>query len=278
MNGLLCQTHNLSLRTLAGPVLLPVALLAATLACTPRANRSVEPVGLSPPAPRPGTTLPSGDAYAERLHEILARSDALTQYRLTFYRRERLGDKLHAQEQIRALFRKEPFSVKFTWENPDPDYYESVYVAGQNDNKLVVRERKPALPILLPTVRKLDPAAAVKFGRALYPVTEFGLANMVRHTLTGIEDPAARSQITIRLLGLVNLEPQNTPAYQLHIERPAGPDAPYTAQDFYIDTRTHLPTGTDLFLPDGQLAASYRYADLDPNVNLTNADFRLSGP
>jgi hypothetical protein len=271
---------------LARSVLLPAALLAITLACNQPSRRSAGPE-FAPPSPTtlPASAHPADDAFAKRLEadpvaclrEILTRSNALPQYRLTFYRRERLGGRLRPQEQIRALFRKEPFSVKFTWDDPAADYYESIYVASQNDSKLIVRERKSALPLLPPTVRKVDPAAAVEFGRALHPVTDFGLASIVRRTLAPLEDPQARPHITIRYMGLVNLDPQNTAVHHLRIERPPTPGVSYIAQDFYIDVRTRLPAGTDLYQPDGQLAASYRYADLDTGANLTDADFQLSG-
>jgi hypothetical protein len=149
-------------------------------------------------------------------------------------------------------------------------------VAGQNEGKLVVRERKSALPLLPPTTRRVNPEDAVKFGRALYPVTEFGLANILRRTLVPLEDPEARPQITITYRGLAQVEPLGTPVYHVRIERPPTPGVPYIAQDLYIDAKTHLPAGSDLYQPDGQLAATYRYADLDTSAALTDADFRLS--
>lgn len=262
-------------------VLLPAALFTLALACR---NPDYRPRDLSAPSPATATTPTPDDPYAQRLQadpiaclrEIFTRADALPQYRLTFYRQERLGGKLRPQERIVTLFRKEPFSVKFTWDDPDADYYESLYVAGQNNNQLVVRERKGALPLLPPTVRKVEPETAVKFNRACHPITEFGLANLVRRTLIPLEDPQARPHITIRYRGLVHITPQARPVHHLRIERPPTPGVLYIAQDFYIDPQTLLPAGADLYQPDGQLAATYRYVDLDTAVELSDADFQLS--
>lgn len=267
------------------PLLLTLAgLLVMASAC-------VRPPGkeATTPARSPAQIIPPSDSKtqqtAERiqadpvayLRKVLVRTDALDQYRLTFYRQERLGKKLREMEKINALFRKEPFSVKFVWEDPDAAYYESVYVAGQNNNKLVIRERKGALPLLPPTTRRLNPMEAVTLGRARNPITDFGLANVTQRTLLAFEDPRTAGQTTIRYQGLVNLEPQNRPAHHLWIDRPPMPDYQYTRQDFYIDAQTQLPAGTDLYLPSGELDARYRYTDVDTNVNFTDADFRLGG-
>lgn len=210
------------------------------------------------------------------LRKVFASVDALNHYNLMFYRQERLGGKLRPMEEIRATFRKTPFSVKFVWEDPDADYFESVYVEGQNRGRLIIRERKGALPLLPPTIRQLKPMEPVKLGRARNPITDFGLAQITRRTILPFDDPAVRSQMTIRYEGLVNLDPRNRPAHLLRIERPPMPGMQYTRQDFFIDAETLLPAGTDLYLPGGDLDARYRYADVDPQVQTTDADFRLS--
>jgi hypothetical protein len=212
------------------------------------------------------------------LRSLSERCDALDQYSLTFYRQERVGSvvqKLSPMEQVDALFRKKPFSVKFTWKSPDPVYYESLYVEGQNDSKLILRERKGMFPFP-PQVRAIDPALPGKLGMARNPITDFGLARAVRRTLVAFDDPALAGVMSIRYEGLVNLEPTNRPAHWLHVERPPMPGYAYTQQDFYVDEQSQLPAGTDLWLKSGDLGARYRYADINPNVRLSDKDFRLS--
>lgn len=257
-------------------------LAVLPLACARPHRAAEEAAALAPRQIAAPTDRPAREA-AQRieadplayLREVLARAEALDQYRLTFYRQERLGGKLREMEQIQALFRAQPFSVKFVWTDPDADYYESVYVAGRNDNKLVVRERKGALPLIPPTTRRLDPTAVVQLGRSRNPITDFGLANLTRRTVEPFDDPAIRPQLSIRYQGLVNLDPQNRPAHHFLIEHPPMRGLEYIRQDFYVDTETRLPAGTDLYESPSELAARYRYADIDPNVNLTDADFRL---
>lgn len=214
----------------------------------------------------------------EYLRQVCRRCDALAQYRLTFYRQERVGalvQTLSAMEQIDTLFRRTPFSVKFTWSSPDADYYESVYVEGQNKNNLVIRERKGVFPFP-PQVRVIDPGLPAKLGKARNPITDFGLARVSRRTLDPFEDPALSGVMTIRYQGLVDLDPRGRPAHQLVIERPPTPGYAYTKQDFFIDAESLLPAGTDLWLPNGELGARYRYADIRTDIQVTDADFRLT--
>ncbi|GMV96665.1 MAG: hypothetical protein AMXMBFR83_10270 [Phycisphaerae bacterium] len=240
----------------------------------PEPPREADPLATTPEPYRSEALAIMADpvAYLRRVHD---RAEALEHYRLTFYRQERFGNRLREAEKIDALFRKHPFSVKFTWPEPD-DYYESVYVAGENDDKLIVRERKGALPLLPPTVRRINPQDAVVLGRARNAITDFGLARVARRTLLPFEPATGDPRATARYLGFVELEPQKCPAYHLRIERPPGRDVQYTRNDFYIDARTLLPAGVDLYLPSGDLDARYRYADVDSSVRLTDADFRIA--
>ena len=192
---------------------------------------------------------------------------------MKFYRQERLGliPTLTEMEAMNAAFRKQPFSVKFEWADEKMPYFESAYVEGKNDNKLVIRERKGLL-LSPPQIRIIDVDLPAKIGKAKNPITSFGLANIVRRTLEPLESPQGKN-MTVRCEGVVNLDPTGRPAYHLHIERPPTPGYRYTRQDFYVDVETGWPAGTDLWLPDGQLDARYRYAAVDTKVQLTDKDF-----
>ncbi len=211
------------------------------------------------------------------LREVKQRCAALEQYRLTFYRQERLGliPTLGPVERIRAAFRREPFSVKFEWDDETMPYFESVYATGHNDNQVIVRERRGLFPFP-PQVRIIHVDLPVTLGMAKNPITAFGLAQMAARTLAACEDPALADVMTMTYDGVAELELIDRTAHHLRIERPPTPGYLYTRQDFYVDSETGWPAGTDLWLKDGQLDARYRYAEIEINVQLTDADFRLS--
>jgi len=211
------------------------------------------------------------------LRKLYDKCDALQQYRLLFYRQERLGllGKLGPLEEIRASFRRDPFSVKFEWDDPAREFYESVYVQGQNKNKLIVRERHGFLNFP-PQVQVVNPQDSVIWGKSKNPVTDFGLAQVVRRTLIPLDDPEIAKVVKIRYVGIIDLEPMHIAAHHILITRPVMKGYRYTRQDFYIDAQTLLPAGTDLWLPNDKLDARYRYTNIDTNVTFTDADFRLS--
>ena len=213
------------------------------------------------------------------LRQLYARCEHFDQYRLKFYRQERLGliPTLGEMEEINASFRKRPFSVKFEWPDAKMPYYESVYVEGRNNNMMLIRERRGLL-LAPPQVRIIDVDLPVKIGKARNPITVFGLANMVRRTLEPFEDPKLKKVMTITCAGVVDLDPTKRPAYHVCIKRPPAEGYRYTRQDLYVDVATGLPAGTDLWLRNGALDARYRYADVDPTVQLTDADFQISQP
>ena len=213
------------------------------------------------------------------LRQLYARCEQLEQYRLKFYRQERLGfiPTLGEMEEIDASFRKRPFSVKFEWPDAKMPYYESVYVEGRNNNMLLIRERRGLL-LAPPQVRIINVDLPVKIGKARNPITFFGLANTARRTLEPFEDAKLKKVMTITCKGVVDLEPTRRPAYHLRIERPPTEGYRYTRQDFYVDVATGLPAGTDLWLRNGSLDARYRYADVDANVQLADEDFQISQP
>lgn len=256
------------------------SLLLAGCAAPPRERAVVQPPApIETPADRYAA---DGERIAADpvafLRQVADKTRELEAYRLTFYRQERLGNRLGVMEEIKTTFRQEPFSVHFEWPDERMPYYESLYVQGRHDNQVIVRERKAALPFMRPTVRSVDIGFPVKIGRAKGPVTDFGMQRMIERTLVPLDDPQVARNTTLVYQGIVNLEPMELPAHHLRIDRPKTPGLHYTHQDLYFDAETLLPAGTDLYLPGDVLDARYRYAHVDTNVTLTDDDFRLREP
>lgn len=265
------------------PVVCSTLLCCVIAGCaSPSGTGKPEPRTSQPFAERPkrerdeAATLVQRDPLAF-LDQVLARTEQLSQYTLTFYRQERIGTfrpKLTDPELIHARFRRIPFSAKFDWPDPAADYAESLYVEGQNDNKLIVRERKGILGFP-PQTRRLNVGDPVKLGRSKNPITDFGLEQSIRRTLMSFHDPRLRDHSRVEYRGVMTLDLIDRPVHHFHIERRPDPAIRYTTQDYYVDTATLLPAGTDLYLPDGTLDAKYRYKDVDAHAHVTDADFTL---
>ncbi len=191
------------------------------------------------------------------MRDSLARCDALSGYEIVFHRQERRGllARLSGWEDIRVQYRKQPRSVKMAWINPDSEYVEAAYVEGVNDGKVTVLARKglfglPASPISVP------PELAVQMGKSLRPISEFGLAAMVRRTLDHVAE--ANGGATVTYEGEVTVERLNTRAHHVVIRYPQGMGTT-TRQDLYINVQTGLPEGVRLWQANGDLLAAYFY-------------------
>jgi hypothetical protein len=214
--------------------------------------------------PKP-SALPSEPAKAsasdpmQLMREVLARCEALPGYEIVFHRQERRGllAKLADWEDIKVCYRREPSSIKMVWLNPESEYAEAVYIEGANDGKVTVLARKglfglPASPV------SVSPELAVQMGKSLRPISDFGLAAMLRRTLRRIEEANQSGGATVTYEGQVPVEKLGTRAHHVVVRYPRG-FGQTARQDLYINVETGYPDGTYLWLPSGDLMAAYLY-------------------
>lgn len=191
------------------------ALLALVAGCPP-ARLEIEPR----PGQLPGLLPAEVDSRAAAirqdpvayLRQVAERCRGLEQYTLTFVRYERRGlfQTLHGPEHIRCWFRRSPFSVRMRWLDPDVKYGETVYVAGQADDRVrfVTRTWNPPLRPP-PAVNRVDLQTPVLWGESKRPLTDFGLERMMDQTLESLA--AAGPDVLIRYEGLRHLRMPGPP-------------------------------------------------------------------
>jgi hypothetical protein len=213
------------------------------------------------------------------LKAVADRADKLPAYRMLFIRQERRGlaNTLRPPEHIRATFRADPFSVKFQWLDEDSSYTDAVYVAGQHDNKLRVRQRK-GLFGLPPATLNLNPMDTVTLGASRNPITDFGLARLIQRALGSVDVAKEHGGATAVYAGIHDLPDIAVQAHRIDLTYPKAPGITYQQVKIHIDQKSHLPAGAHLFLPDGELSAVYQYGQFDLHPNLTDADFDITPP
>ncbi|MFH1417374.1 MAG: DUF1571 domain-containing protein [Planctomycetota bacterium] len=243
----------------------------------------------APPIDRPSAVSVEGDQEVmqrikqdpvEFLEEALAKARELKQFRAEFHRQERLGllGVLHPRERMTAEYRAEPLSIRFTWLDKDSEYQQAAYVAGQYADKVLLLARVGLLG-LPPAVEKFPPAWAALFGKAKFPITDFGPKRLMEKTLARIEAAKACGKVKITLKDPRLIGPLKEPCFHLELRYPPGDKFVTKLQDLYIHTETRLPVATFLWLPgkdersSATLDAMYQYVGLDPNVKLTGSEF-----
>ncbi|MFO0973346.1 MAG: DUF1571 domain-containing protein [Phycisphaerae bacterium] len=244
----------------------PPAIVSHAAPETPTAPR------VTPPAPLDEDGIqrdPVG--YLRHCSDAAAR---LGQYRVTFERQERLGfpASLRARERIAAVFRNQPFSVYFRWIDRGSEYAQASFIQGRNNDKVLLLPRRGFLG-LPPSVSKFGVQDGVTFQKTRNPITDFGVARMMERTLERLE--RAGTAATVAYSGLADAGETGRRGRKFELTFPRSDPFPNKRMELFIDPQTHVPIGTWLFLPDGRLDAMYVYNEIDPGVQLSDADFDI---
>ncbi len=204
--------------------------------------------------------------------------------RLTFFRQERLGlwQRLAPLEEIAARYRAEPHSVQFEWVTEDTPLSACAYVAGQNDDKVLLLNRKglfggPG------SVTALNPELAVVFKQAKLPITDFGPREVLVKLLDRIEAVKPPSEMFIQLVGAGRVGPRNSDCYQLKLHFPKSDPFEAKLVDLFLHRDSLLVAGVRVWLTSERfrddattLDALYWFVDYETRVTFDDADFELS--
>lgn len=244
---------------------------------TPPPTRHAATQPLTIPADTPADVVTAA-AVIERdpaayLRDVEARCAALREYTVVFTRRERRGllKRMTPDEHIRCWFRRDPFSVRMKWLDPDTKYGESTFVMGLYDNKVrfVPRNGLFGLP---PAITEIDLTTPVIWGEAKYPLTDFGLERLMERTLAAMTD--AEGSYTLSYEGVTRLDDGGPLVHKLYFEFPAKRgDSPI--KEIYISALSGLPVAMILKSATGAIEGAYSWSELNSEVSLTDADFLL---
>lgn len=217
---------------------------------------------------------PLGDPRAY-IEQVAARCRRLEQYTMRFTRSERRGllQRLEGPERIQVWFRRDPFSVRMKWLDPEVKYGESTYVAGTHGNMVRFVTRWWSPPLLPPPgINTVDVGMTVLLGEARRPLTEFGLERMMDRITTAIT--AAEDHVTVEYAGRERLHDDGPLVDRLEIVfEPGHVNLP--RQTLLIDRATLLPAGITLCRADGTVDSIYYYEEIDDTVSLADDDFLL---
>ena len=213
---------------------------------------------------------PNGNPTAY-LKVVLERTASLNAYSCMFLRQERLGlfPSLQKPEIMRALYRSVPLSVRFDWQDADSDIAAVSYVAGRDGDRVSLLRRTGWLG-MKPAVEHLDPMLSVAFGKSRFPITEFGLRRLLEMTLQRMRNAESCGGARVAYRGRTTLAGRDS--HLIEITFPDADPYPNKRQDLYVDARTDLPIGADLWLADGALDARYRYSQIQPLTTAPDDD------
>ncbi|WP_165064074.1 DUF1571 domain-containing protein [Paludisphaera rhizosphaerae] len=277
---------SLGKRRTAAFLALSVALAAACpMGDDPKAKSDGDPkIALTDVASR---SAPRGDAAASIapespcaravriIRECQTRFAEVKDYTCTFYKRERIGDKLTDMNVMSMKMRNQPQSVYFKFHQPNKGR-EAIYVEGKNDGYVLAHD--VGFTKFLAGTMRLDPNGARAMENCRHPVTKAGIGNLIQTVvdrwgseLSELEsvvlfDPKMRLGSSPCLL-IEAIHPEKKPQFMFHKVR------------LFIDEALGLPIRYEAYdWPNKtgetpELLEEYAYEGVKLNVGLGEADF-----
>lgn len=196
---------------------------------------------------------------------------------------------MHVREQTSAGGQiMQPLSVLLKFLGPsDVEGRRALFVAGQNDNKLLVRKGGRRFSYM---VIDIDPFGPSVKRESLMPITEIGFSQLLDRTIRALQqdvaaDPSGDNTIVEHITtATIN----SRPCQMLRITHPARRDGlQFFSASMSIDSELHVPVRFDVYdwpeKPGQQppLTAEFTYTDVRLNANLDDATFApatLRGP
>jgi hypothetical protein len=194
-------------------------------------------------------------------------------YSCTFVKQERIDGELAERQHILMKVLHEPFSVYMSFLKPHQGR-EVVWVAGQNNNQLVVREA--GMKRLLGKMN-LDPEGALAMSGQKYPITRVGIRNLTASLARQMEEDTkyGECEVTSKAEKI-----NGRPATMVQVIHPI-PRRNFRAHvaRVFFDEELGIPIHYDAYLwpdqPGGRptLDESFTYTNLKINNGFTVRDF-----
>ncbi len=204
--------------------------------------------------------------------EIIERD--IRDYQCTLVKRERVNGQLGEYQHIFIKVAHNPFSVYMSFLKPFTGR-EVVYVAGQNQNKMIVLEAgfKRYLGPL-----NLDPEGAVAMRGQKHPITHVGIRNLTAELIKLWEAETQFSECEVTTNADTKINGRSTTMVQVVHPVPRQNFRGHVQRVFF-DNELRIPLHYDVFLwpPQGggepPLDESYTYSNLKINNGYTARDF-----
>jgi hypothetical protein len=201
----------------------------------------------------------------------------LHDYSCTFVKQERIDGELGEPQHIFLKVRHEPFSVYMSFLKPYQGR-EVLYVAGQNNGEMVVREAgfKRVLGKM-----NLDPQGAVAMRGQKYPITRVGIYNLTAQLLRNLEAESKYGECEVVHNANPKIKISGRPATMVQVTHPVRRQNYFRAHiaRLFFDNELGIPIHYDAYLWPQQpgerppLDESFTYTNLKINNGYTARDF-----
>ena len=225
---------------------------------------------------RPGYGLTGADVLdlAQRNPEklfkrSLAHFDAtILDYKGTLYRQERMFGKLGKEQVINFKFKDSPHSVYMNWLHNAQKIDRLLYVEGQNDNQMLIRQ--DGLLALLGTSRR-DPHSKEVARSSLKPCTEFGFLKILQSLVDESEPGPGKSPVETKFVKTFNKYGRKVIEFEQTVDNPY--ECKVSKRTMLFDIDLMIPIERVAYDKSGDLLYRYVYRAMKFNIGLTDSDF-----
>lgn len=196
-------------------------------------------------------------------------------YSCTLVKRERVDGELGDPQHIFMKIRQEPFSVYMSFLQPYQGR-EVVYVAGENQNEMVVLEAGWKRKVL--GKLHLDPEGTVAMSGQKYPITRVGIRNLTTRLVEMFEADTKFAECEVTSKPDMKIAGRSTTLIQI-VHPIARQNFHHHVARIFMDNELGIPIHYDAFTWPAQsgqqppLELSYTYTNLKLNNGYTNRDF-----
>ncbi len=216
--------------------------------------------------------------------------ESIRDYVCVLVKHERVDGQLLEPQRIALKVRHErmeedrlvtPFSVYMHYKSPERfKGREVLYVAGQNDGKLVARKGGTFLPYI---TAALDPACNMAMNGNRYPITEVGIEKLILKLREIGQEDLKHGECSVSYHREVKLA--DRPCISIEVLHPVRREHfRFHRAEIFVDEELHVPVryaGYDWPESEGgqaPLMEAYSYVDMKLNVGLTDEDFQTANP
>jgi hypothetical protein len=207
------------------------------------------------------------------LEESIKRCDREVKgYTAQLVKRERTASGLNPQERIKIFFREKPFSVRMDWIAGKDLASKTLFVKGENDDKLVAM---PKGLLSIAGLQTIDPTDKRALRRSRMPITEFGIKLGTQSAMKAWKAAKKRGDLKVVYGGLKRpAELGKRECWEVKRVGYLKPeDDGITEVTFYFDTENWLQIGSILKGEDDKLIAYYYFRDLRLNPDFDEGTF-----
>jgi hypothetical protein len=242
----------------------------------PRRPEPPKPKAEPPPSRQPAAGTGPADAGSpeEIAGQMLAASEAeyqkLRSYQCLFIKQERSPSGLGPEERIQYYFRK-PFSVRMEWIAGPHKGRKAVFVKGQNNDQLLVREGG----LLGLITVKLDPRGSTAMRGEHHPITESGIGEALRLIRENFRRGLGQGDVSVELLGDKQQDGRSLRGFRAAFSTRAARPYYSAKAEVWVDLETKLPHTIIAYDERDRIYERYVFTQLQLNPTLANQLFTL---